>query len=254
MINKRRAVLNASDPLFLQVPDLERLVAISQDDPNGLERYLRGLLAEMAHANAKMTDKATDVEDGAYFALEASQYVKREGGRDSRGLRYTLQGIHQLADDLLRPHARDDWYCGQGVNEAIDHKADSDVLLALASSIGIIVLGLLCAPLGAVAAAAITGAAGIAFAVHDVLDAQRQSDLYRALEDPELFEHWQDVQLAQLMAAVSVAFAVFDVVSVGKAAHVLASEAVGALRIAEKQGARTAFRLAAGVTTPEKED
>lgn len=245
MLNKRRAVLNASDPLFFQIPDLQRLALITEGGPDELQRYLRDLLDEMDSANRKMTAEAGDPEDGGAFALEASQYVKREGGRDARGLRYQLQGIHQLADDLLRPYLAGDPYFAEGINQAIDHKADSDVLLAIASSVGIIVLGLLCAPLGAVAAAAITGAAGIAFAVHDVLDAQRQTDLYHALEDPELFEHWQDVQLAQLMAAISVAFSVFDVVSVGKAAHELTSTALAAMKVSEKQGARTAVKLVA---------
>ncbi|HEX5543351.1 MAG TPA: hypothetical protein VFX60_17655 [Micromonospora sp.] len=245
MVNKRRAVLNASDPIFLQVPDLERLVRLDEGDPAQLERYLRDLFKEMADANQKMTERATDAEDGGYFALEASQYIRREGGRDARGLRYSLQGIHQLADELLTPHVGDDWYYSAGVNQALDHEADKDALLQFASTFGIIVLGLLCAPLGAVAAAAITGAVSLGFAYHDIVDAQRQTDLYHALEDPEVFQHWQDVQLAQLMAAISVAFSVFDVVAVGKGARALASAALEGLKVTEKQGARAVVRLAA---------
>ncbi|WOP18911.1 hypothetical protein [Raineyella sp. LH-20] len=243
-INQRRSLLNQSDPLFFQIPDLQQLVLGMERDQAFLQHYLRDLLAEMSAANARMTQKASDLDDGAYFALEASQYVKREGGKDWRGLRYTLQGIHQLADEHLAPEVRGDRLYAAGVNQALDHKADEDAIIAIASSFGIIVLGLFCAPLGAVAAAAITGAASIAFAVHDVLEAQRQTDLYRALEDPELFQHWQDVQLAQLMATISVAFSVFDAFAIGKAAHALTSSALGALRIAEKQGARTVVRLA----------
>jgi len=214
-------------------------------DRGFLERYLRNLLAEMLSANTRMTDEATDLDDGAYFALKASQYVEREGGRDWRGLRYALQGIHKLADDVLAAEVRGLRLYAAGVNQAIDHKANQDKLLQFASTFGIVVLGLLCAPLGAVAAAAITGAVSIGFAVHDVLDARRQTDLYHALEDPELFQHWQDVQLAQLMAAISVAFSVFDVVAVGKGARALTSAALEGIKVAEKQGARTVVRLAA---------
>ncbi len=244
-INQRRRLLNMSDPIFYQVPDLQRIVFGREQDRGFLVSYLRDLLKEMQAANEKMTRKSSDIDDGAYFALEASQYVKREGGRDWRGLRYTLQGIHQLADDLLVSEVAGDYSYTAGVNQAIDHKADKDELIAIASSFGIIVLSLLCAPLGAVAAGAITAVASIAFAVHDVLDARRQTDLYTALEDPELFEHWQDVQLAQMMAAVSVAFAVFDAFAVGKAAHALTTAARDTLLVAEKAGVRTAFRLAA---------
>lgn len=39
---------------------------------------------------------------------------------------------------------------------------------------------------------------GVVAFVHDVREADRQLELYRALEDPWLFQRWQDVQLAQL--------------------------------------------------------
>ncbi len=244
-INQRRRLLNMSDPLFYQVPDLQTIAFRRELDRGYLERYLRTLLADMLAANERMTGEATDLQDGAHFALAASKYAEREGGRDWRGLRYTLQGIHQLADDVLAPEVHGLRLYAAGVDQAIDHKAARDKLLQFASTFGIILLGLFCAPLGAVAAAAITGAVSIGFAVHDVLDAQRETDLYHALEDPELFQHWQDVQLDQLMAAISVAFSVFDAAAVGKGARTLTSAALEGLRVAEKQGARTAVRLAA---------
>lgn len=244
-INQRRQLLNLSDPLFFQVADLQSIVLGREQDRGYLERYLRNLLAEMLSANVRMTNKAEDLDDGAYFALEASQYVAREGGRDWRGLRYNLQGIHALASDQLVSEVHGDRLFFLAINDAIDHKADKDAIIQIASTLGIVVLGLFCAPLGAVAAGAITAIVGIGFTIHDVLDARRQSDLYKALEDPELFQHWQDVQLAEMMAAISIAFSIFDVIAVGKAAKGLTTAAYESLRIAEKAGAKTVYRLAA---------
>ncbi|MFF4911229.1 hypothetical protein ACFY2T_40920 [Streptomyces sp. NPDC001260] len=245
-INRRRQLLNMTDPLFFQIPDLQGIILGIEHDPGFLKRYLENLLTEMSAANQRMTTSASVPRTGAYFSLEASNYVKREGGRDWRGLRYTLQGIHQLADDHLAPEVRGDCRYIDAVNQAIGRREAQDTFVAIGSSVGIIVLGLFCAPLGAVAAGLITGVASLAFTLHDVYDAERQSDLYLAVEeDPELFQHYQDVQVAKLMAAVSVAFSVFDVVGVGKAAHTVASGVPGALRTVEKQGVRAFFGVAA---------
>ena len=242
-INDRRRLLNMTDPLFLQIEDLQSLAARTARDPAHLERFLRNLLSEMASANREMTSRASELDDGAEFALRASQYISLQGGRDWRGMRYALQGIHALADTELRAETAGSYDYVKGVNDALRRLEVHDEMLVIASTIGIVVLGLLCAPLGAVAAAAITAIAGLAFTIHDVLDADRQRDLYRALEDPELFQRWQDVQLAELMATISIAFSIFDVLAIGKAAHAVAREALAAIRIAERTG-QSAFRIA----------
>jgi hypothetical protein len=247
-INDRRRLLNMTDPLFLQIENLSAVAANSARDPGYLERFVRDLLADMHSANRRMLEDTADLDDGAQFAVEASQYIRREGGRDWRGLRYELQGIHALADRELSSAVGSVWRYANGVNDALAHRESRDVLLTIASTAGIIVLGLLCAPLGAVAAAAITGAAGLAFTIHDVLDARTRTDLYRALDDPELLQSWQDVQLAQLMAGIGIAFSIFDVLAVGRGARLIAREAAAALRVAERTGLREAARLAAAET------
>ncbi|MEV1289109.1 hypothetical protein [Micromonospora sp. NPDC049679] len=250
-IGTRRGLLNQVDPLFLQVSDLDALYAGAQRDAAHVRRYLTDLLGEMFRANTEMIAKSSDAEDGAFFALEASQYVEREGGRDWRGLRFELHGIHALADDQLRPHIGDDRHYVEGINAAIGRKADFDSFITIFSTIGIIALGLLCAPLGAIAAAAITGIAGLALTAVDVLEADRKTDLYRSLEDPELFLRWQEVQLAQLMAGLSIAFSVFDVTGVGKAAHAIVGTARQGLRVAERAGVGMAVRSVARSTRRE---
>lgn len=241
-IGTRRGLLNQVDPLFLQVSDLESLFAGAQRDPASVRRFLADLLAEMFRANAEMTEESSDPDDGAFFALEASQYVAREGGRDWRGLKFELQGIHALADEQLRARIGRDWRYADGINRAIGRKANWDSFVAIFATVGIITLGLLCAPLGAVAVAAVTGVAGLAMTALDVLEADRQTDLYRSLENPELFLRWQEVQLAQLMAGLSIAFSVFDVVNVGRAAHVIVGVARRGLRVAERAGVGMAVR------------
>ena len=77
-----------------------------------------------------------------------------------------------------------------------------------------------------------------------MLEADRQRDLYRALDDPEMFQ-----ALAGRAAGRSswrpsrIAFSIFDVLAVGKAAHAVAREALAAIRIAERTG-RSAFAIA----------
>jgi hypothetical protein len=224
------------------VVDLDELYVRSQGDPGYASRYLSGLLSEMAKANEGMTRKASSSFTGAFFALEASQYLRREGGRDSRGLRFELSGIHLLADEQLAAVTGYDRLYSEGVNAAIGRKADFDDFVRGFATFGIIVLSVLCAPLGALVTAAVVGTAGIALAVHDVHEADRLKEEYRALEDPELFLRWQEVQQAQLMAQLSIAFAVFDVIPLGKLAHAVVGEAAHALRVAERAGVGMAAR------------
>ncbi|HEX6683626.1 MAG TPA: hypothetical protein VF062_12565 [Candidatus Limnocylindrales bacterium] len=240
-IGARRALINQIDPLFLQIGSLDYLFNRAQSDPDYPRTYLTDLLAEMLRANTEMTTEASDPDEGSIFALEASQYIRREGGRDWRGLAFDLQGIHLLAEEILRPHIGHNLLYSDGVNAALSRKANFDTFLTLFGTIGIIVLGLLCAPLGAIAVAAVTALAGLALTIHDVSEADRQTDLYRALENPELFQRWQEVQLAQLMAGLSVAFSVLDFAGVGWAAATVGRAQV-ALRIGQRFGVGMAVR------------
>lgn len=244
MINDRRRLLNMTDPLFLQIEDAASIAMAASSDPAWLERYLRDLLDRMAAANRRMREETESFDDGAAFAIAASQYVRREGGRDARGLRYSLEGIHRLADDRLRSVVGHSGRYADGVNQALGRRERRDMLVTLGATIGIVILGLLCAPLGAIAVAAITGLAGLAFTALDVIDANRREDLYRALEDPELLQRWQDVQLAQLMASIGVAFSVFDVFQVGRAARLVTRGALDATRSVVRVGLRETVRLA----------
>jgi hypothetical protein len=238
----RRGTLNAVDPLFLQVEDLDQLYRQSQGDRSKVDSYLKDLLKEMCEANDEMLGDSSDPDDGSFFALEASQWVEAEGGRDARGLKFELHGIHKLADDELRPHVGGVYAYVQGVNMAIGIKAGFDRLLGLFSSVGIIVLGLLCAPLGLAVAAVVTGAASIALTVHDVLEARERERLYRALEDPEAILSWQEVEMARLMANIGIAFSIFDVIGVARGAKTIAGGAIRALGLAERAAAGGAFR------------
>ncbi len=242
-VGLRRSILNLADPLFNQVADLERLYHEFQRNPSSSETYLRNLLRQMRDANEEMTRETSEDHDGAFFALEASQWVAHEGGTNAQGLHYDLQGIHKLADDVLRPWVSTLDSYNEGVDRALGVKANWDRFLQVFAIGGIIVLALLCAPLGAVAVGFVTGVAGIALAVHDVMEADRLEALYRSLEDPEAILSWQDVQLARLMADLSIAFSIFDVVGVGKGARAIVTGARTALREAAEVGIRATVRL-----------
>jgi len=241
-IGLRRSVLNMVDPLFFQVPDLDLLFHQFRMDPSSSETYLRRLLGQMREANEGMTREASDWEDGAFFALEASQWVAAEGGINSLGLHYDLHGIHKLADDVLRPWVGSVAVYNEGVDKAISIKANWDRFLQIFAVAGIIVLALLCAPLGAVVVGVVTGVAGLALTLHDIAEADRMEALYRSLEDPEAILAWQDVELARLMANLSIAFSIFDVVGVGKGAKAIVAGARTALREVAEQGVRATVR------------
>lgn len=238
----RRSVLNLVDPLFNQVPDLDRLYRDFRHDPATSENYLRDLLDQMRRCNEAMARNTENKDTGAFFALEASQWVAAEGGTNALGLRYSLQGIHKLADDALRPWVGSISYYNEGVDAAIAVKADWDRFVQAFEVGGVIVLALLCAPLGATAVALVTGLAGIAMAIDEELETEQKEALYRSLEDPEAILAWQDVQLARLMADLSIAFAVFDVIGVAKAGSAIAAGARAALREIAAQGVRSTAR------------
>lgn len=240
----RRGTLNRVDPLFLQVGDLDKLYRQFRSDESHTHQYLTDLLADLREANEKMTSETSDWDDGAFFALEASKYVKANGGYNSLGLKYDLQGIHQLADEVLRPFMGSVDAYRRGINRAVGIKAGWDDFIGVFSVAGIVVLALLCAPLGVIAVGAVTGAAGIALTIHDLAEAERLEKLYRSLEDPEAILSWEDVQLQRLMANLSIAFAVFDVAGVAKAGKVILAGVRHGLREATEQGLRGTARSA----------
>lgn len=238
----RRSLLNMVDPLFFQVSDLDQLYNQFRINPSSSETYLRELLNTMRQANEEMTREASSWEEGAFFALEASQWVAAKGGVNSQGLHYDLQGIHKLADDALRPWAGRVYYYNEGLDRAISVKANWDCFVQVFSIAGVIALALLCAPLGAVAVGAVTSAASVVLALRDVAEADRLEDLYRSLEDPEAILSWQDVELSRLMADLSVAFLIFEVTPLTKGAKAIVAGTQKALREVAEQGLRGAAR------------
>jgi hypothetical protein len=242
----RRGILNRVDPLFLQVPDLERVYNRSRSDPASIRAYLGGVLDEMLRANEGTTRKTVERRDGAFFALEASQYIKARGGYNARGLKYDLQGIHALADDVLRSHTSGTDAYRRGINLAIGIKAGWDDFVSTFSTAGIVLLGVFCAPLGAGVALLVTSVAGLALTVHDELEADRMEELYSSLLDPEAILSWQDVQMQRFLANLSLAFAIFDVAGVAKGAKVIVGTLRTELRALAGQSIRGAARGAIG--------
>ena len=241
-IAMRRGMLNRVDPLFLQVPDLESVYNRFRSNPASARTYLDGVLSEMLRANVEMTSETRDREDGAFFALEASQYVKANGGYNERGLKFDLQGIHALADDVLRPYSDGTDAYRRGINRAIGVKAGWDDFISVFSTAGIIVLGLLCAPLGLGVALLVTSVAGLALTAYDISEADRMEDLYHSLIDPEAILSWQDVQMQRFMANLSIAFSIFDVIGVLKVSGAIVRAFRDGLRQVARQGIRGAAR------------
>jgi hypothetical protein len=238
----RRAFLNRIDPLFLQIEDLPAVHARVQRDGSA-RPYLVELLGTLREANTNITGKVKDAEDGHWFAVETSRYIEAEGGYTELGTRYVMHGIHGLADAELRPHVHGATFqYNNGVDLAIGRKARQDLAESILEIGAMVIVAIVCAPLGAVVAAAAAGVVGIGFAIDDVLDAAEKEEIYRALEDPETVLSWQEVQLEWLMASLSVAFSVFDVVAVGRALRAGMVPLKQALREGAQETLRTQSR------------
>jgi hypothetical protein len=239
----RRGALNQVDPIFNQLDDLDSVFHRTGTEA-GARQFLTDLLARMHSRNSEMITESSESDDGMWFALEATQWYEAEGGRDANGLRYRLIGLHRMADDVLGPQARHVKAYVDGVNQALDQKAGWDAWFAVAGSIGIVALAIACAPLGATAAAVIVAGASIALAVHDWNEADRMRAQHLSLEDPEALRAFSDVQAAELTAMLSAAFAIFDVIAIGKVAAEMAQGVVRAMRVAAETG-EAATRAAA---------
>ncbi|MBH0082391.1 hypothetical protein [Salinibacterium sp. SWN167] len=236
---RQRAFLNQIDPLFFQVDDLVAVHARVLRDGSA-RPYLVELLRRLVRANANIAAEVRDADDGMWFAVETSQYVEAQGGYSELGTRYAMHGIHGLADSELRLHiGRARYIYNRGVDLAVGRKARHDLAGTILETGFIIVLAVVCAPLGAVAAGAIVGMASLGFAARDVLNAADREELYRSLEDPEAVLSWQEVQLEWMMATLSVAFSIFDVAAVGRAVRA----GVVPLKSAVRGGTRETIRL-----------
>jgi hypothetical protein len=133
-----------------------------------------------------------------------------------------------------------------GVNRAVGIKANWDRFKQRFAIAGIIVLGLLCAPLGTVAVGVVTGVAGLALTLDDIAEAERKEDLHRSFEDPKAIVAWEDVQLARLMADLAIAFSIFDVIGVGRGVRAIAVGARSALREVVQRGLQAAVKASVG--------
>jgi hypothetical protein len=150
-----------------------------------------------------------------------------------------MHGIHGLADAELRPHVFGATFqYTNGVDWAIGRKARKDFAASMLELGAMAIVAIVCAPLGAVVAAAAAGVVGIGFAIDDVLDATEKEEIYRALEDPEKILSWQEVQLEWLMASLSAAFSIFDLVAVGK----VLNAGMVPLKHALREGAQAALQ------------
>ena len=244
-LSRRRSVLNKIDPLFFQVDNLwEVLSGATGESDDRTETYLRALLADMMAANKTLTGAVSDPADGAAAAVRVSQYVRAKGGKDWRGLTFTLEGLHGLADRELRRAARDDRLYVEGVNRVLRHEADKDDLVELGSTVGMVVLGLLCAPLGTVAATIVTSSAGLALSVRDHLEVHEKLQTYRSTLTPEELLKWQDIQAAQLSATLGSLFSVLDVAQLGGAVREIVSAVRLLPAVAERAGASLIAREA----------
>lgn len=240
-IAAQRRLMNLVDPLFLQIEAIEPLAHRVRRDPDHLESFLRDLLGEMAEANTEITHEVADDEDGAWRAVAASRYV--EAASRPGVLRYELHGIHALAHAVIEGGATGEGAraaLDRGTNTALFREHSRDIALQVAGGIGIVVLTVLCAPLGAVVAGTAAVAAGGALAAYDMIQAFEAEQTFRALEDPEQVLLWHDVEVAQIMAVVSIGLSIVtDVLPVARGAI---SAVRAELRAAAREGAERGLR------------
>lgn len=246
-ITAQRRLMNLVDPMFVQIEAIEPLMIRARRDPEHLEDAIRALLAEMASASADLITEVAQPGEGAWRATATSHYVE-ESSRTSV-LRYQLHGIHALARDAIDVGIEGEAARAafdRGTNAALWRQHSRDLALQVAGGVGIVVLTIFCAPLGAAVAGAVAVGSGIALAAFDVMDAIAAERTFRALENPEEILLWHEVEVAQIMAVVSLGLtAVTDVLPVARGAI---SAARQELRAAAREGVERSVREATAVS------
>ena len=221
----RRGEAEGMDPLVKQITDLPDVLERFRTDRTAIRRELRRLLEEMSRGNTEMLRKARR-DPG--FALGASEMVDSAANGTVHGSRYQLIGIHKQVDQQLGEFFGGSWYYAAGLDDLFSAELGKAALADFGLSLSIIVLSILCPPMGL--------GAGLASVGRSYAQAEEKETLYESLIDPELVITRAEVELAWFAAYLEAALAVVPMAGTASKA------AATGVRVTLRQGLRAGLR------------
>lgn len=228
-----RGVAEAIDPFVKQLTDLPDVVERLRDS-NDQAKTLGELIKEMATLNEEQRRKV----------LHEPAYGFR-AGRIVSGTGQPMRGIHKLAEDKLAAAAGNDEAYRAGVRLLFAAGHGRQEILHLVEFTGIILLAVVCPPVGFVA--------GVAAAGYHYHEAVERKELYGAQIDPERVMGWAEIESEMFAAKLGLALSFLPVVPelaafgrASAAARTASSEVLAAgSREAVTETAKAELRVAA---------
>jgi hypothetical protein len=217
----QRGAAEGIDPLVKQMTDIPDVLDRFKGDPAAIRRTLRTLLEEMRANNTEMLGK---VREDARFAFKASRISDNIPSATIPGGRYALQGIHLVVHQEIGEFFAGDVFYALGVDDLFSAELGRQELAAFGLTLGIVLLSVLCPPLGFLA--------GVAVAVHDVRKAREKERLYGSMIDPELVLTRAEVEVELFAAYLGLALSLLP--------------EVGTIGGAVMRGGRVALRAGIG--------
>jgi hypothetical protein len=183
----------------------------------------------MRDNNAEMLGK---VRADAQFAFRASSISDNIPSATVPGSRYALQGIHLVVHEQLGEFFVGDTFYAMGIDALFNAELGREALIGFGITVGIILLSVLCPPLGFVF--------GVGAAVKEVRHARERARLYGSMLDPELVLTRAEVEVELFAAYLGLAMSLIP------EAGTIGGAAVRGGRVALRAGLRAGLRAARG--------
>lgn len=188
-IVRNRGLVEEVDPLVKQLVELDEVLRRFDNPALGVRAELQSLLGEMLRNNA---EQQAEVTDSWLYAFRASRISEDIPAVTVPGTRYVLGGIHLQAHAAVGDAFRGDTYYGMGIDGLFGSEQGLVGIVAFFEFTGVLLLSIVCPPLGAVV--------GIALAGYHLHEAHEREELYESLLDPELVATRAEIE-AELFAA-----------------------------------------------------
>lgn len=227
----QRGQAEGIDPLVKQITNIPDVLERFIRDRTAIRTELWRVLQEMRSNNTEMLGKA---KADAWFAFRSSRIADNIPSATIPGSRYALQGIHLQVHQQLGQFFGGDSFYASGVDYLFSSEEGMQALTGVGITIGIVILCVLCPPLGF--------AVGAVVAEAEVVHARERARLYGALIDPELVLTRTEVEIELFAAYLGFALSLIP-----EAGTILGAARRGVrvgLRAGLVAGARSAVRYA----------
>jgi hypothetical protein len=223
-------MLNNNPTFAVRLPkgDIEKaiLVRVIGADKISTKIVVEAILREMLKNNESQARKTRQSFD---YAFDNAPLHENTKASHIPYCSFALQGLHKLADeqigDAFRLHPE---HYGWELNDVLSARAGAESLTSFFQMVGVVLLSIVCPPLGV--------AAGAAMAVRDYATALEKKELFRSLIDPDLVITRAEVEAGLFAAELGLALAFLP-----HAKSVLGG-AVRGIEIVSEQGVRNSAK------------